>query len=150
MLISFLSSPGCEGSREGVCGWSHWLIWWVFPPSTLWPAVKGGWVRTLVNPAWAGGLRPTGHSDKVSGLWGINLISEGFYLPPKWGDHRVDVAEGGAFWRSLEQPWSVLEFLPPRFLVVSVLNVRGPLGSNFPRKKFVGSTWGNASISLSL
>ena len=26
MLISFPSSPGCEGSREGACGWSHWLI----------------------------------------------------------------------------------------------------------------------------
>ena len=41
-----------------------------------------------------------------------------------------------------------MEFLPPGVLVVSILNVEGPLGSNFPRKKFVGSTslnrpWGS-------
>ena len=31
---------------------------------------------------------------------------------------RVDVAKGSAFWRSLEPPWPVLEFLPPGVLVV--------------------------------
>ena len=35
MLISFPSSPGCEGSREGAYGWSHWLIGSVFSPSIL-------------------------------------------------------------------------------------------------------------------
>ena len=29
------------------------------------------------------------------------------------GDHEVDDIEGGASWRVLEQPWPVLEFLPP-------------------------------------
>ena len=51
MLISFPSSPGCEGSREGAYGWSHWLIPSVFSPSILWPVIKGGWVSKLVNPA---------------------------------------------------------------------------------------------------
>ena len=62
------------------------------------------------------------------------MLNIGFLFVPKWGDHRVDVAEGGTFWRSLEQAWPVLEFLPPRVLVVSILNVGGPLGSNFLRK----------------
>ena len=44
MLISFPSSPGCEGSREGAYGWSHWLTGSVFSPSILWPVIKGGWV----------------------------------------------------------------------------------------------------------
>ena len=35
MLISFPSSLGWEASREGTYGWSHWLIRWVFSPSTL-------------------------------------------------------------------------------------------------------------------
>ena len=35
MLISFPSSPGCEGSKEGAYGWSHWLIGSVFSPSIL-------------------------------------------------------------------------------------------------------------------
>ena len=49
----------------------------------------------------------------------FNLISEGFYLSTSRGDHRVDAAEGGAFWRSLEPPGPILEFLPPGVLVSS-------------------------------
>ena len=63
----------------------------------------------------------------------FNLISKGFYLfhiylyDPKWGDHSVDVAEGGAFWRSLEPPWPILELLSPGVLVGS-----SPFGMSGP------------------
>ena len=52
------------------------------------------------------------------------------FIFPKWGDHRVDVAEGGAFWRSLEPRWPILEFLSPGVLVVSspFWRLRAPLG----------------------
>ena len=55
----------------------------------------------------------------------FSLISKGFYLLPKMGDHKVDAAEGGAFWRSLEPPWPVLECLPPGVFVVSFLYIEG-------------------------
>ena len=71
------------------------------------------------------------------------------------GEIKVDAAEGGAFWRSLEPPWPVLEFLPPGVFVVSPLMLKagGPLGSDLSKRKpceFVGSIWGNTSIPISL
>ena len=51
----------------------------------------------------------------------FSLISKGFNLSPNRGDHKVDATEGGAFWRSLEPTWPVLEFLPPGIFVVSPL-----------------------------
>ena len=45
----------------------------------------------------------------------------GFLFIPKRGDHKVDAAKGGAFWRSLEPPWPILAFLPPGVFVVLFL-----------------------------
>ena len=73
---------------------------------------------------------------------------------PKTGDHKVDAAEGGAFWRSLEPPWPVLAFLPPGVFVVSFyVEGWGPLGSDLPKRKpceLIGSMWGNTSIPFFL
>ena len=96
-----------------------------------------------------GSCRPTEHSDKVfRTLSHFRLrISEGFYLSPSGEiiglmSPRV-VLPGDLQSRRRSSSRGSCCF-------VSILKVGGPVWSNFLRKNFVGSIWGNTSITLSL